>query len=47
MTTNLRKATTEDGYTFYEQPDGTWTDGDMTWQSLDELLAADLGAVVI
>ena len=23
----LRKVTTEDGYIFYEQPDGTFTDG--------------------
>jgi len=28
---------TEDGYTFQRQPDGTWTDGDMTFSSLDEI----------
>lgn len=31
-------AKTGDGYTFHRQPDGTWTDGDMTWSTLDEMM---------
>jgi hypothetical protein len=34
-------ATTSDGYKFYEQPDGTYTNGDMTFESLDELFSTD------
>lgn len=34
-------AQTSDGYKFYEQPDGTYTDGDVTYESLDELLSTD------
>lgn len=29
----LRTIQTEDGYTFKEQPDGTWTDGDIVFDS--------------
>jgi len=36
-TTGDRSVTTEDGYTFQRQPDGSWTDGDMTFGSLDEI----------
>jgi hypothetical protein len=32
------KVKTEDGYTFYRQNDGTYTDGDMTFNSYMELL---------
>ena len=31
---------TEDGYTFKLQEDGSWGDGDMSWPSLAEMLAA-------
>jgi uncharacterized ParB-like nuclease family protein len=34
-------AQTSDGYKFYEQPDGTWTNGDMTFKSIDELFSTD------
>ena len=34
-------AMTSDGYKFYEQPDGTYTNGDMTFESLDELFSTD------
>ena len=34
-------AMTSDGYKFYEQPDGTYTDGDVTFESLDELFSTD------
>jgi hypothetical protein len=44
MTT--RTATTEDGYKFTEQADGTWTDGDMTFSNLQELLDADLNVTI-
>lgn len=33
-------AKTGDGYTFHRQPDGTWTDDDMTWSNLDEMMGA-------
>ena len=36
-----RVAVTEDGYSFTEQPDGTWTDGDQTFNSIDDLFSAD------
>ena len=42
----MRKAITEDGYTFTEQVDGSWTDGDMTFETLDELIAADLNITI-
>ncbi len=35
--TGDRSVTTEDGYIFHRQPDGSWTDGDMTFGSLDEI----------
>jgi hypothetical protein len=28
---------TEDGYTFHQQTDGTWSNGDLTYQDLDDL----------
>ena len=34
-------AMTSDGYKFYEQPDGTYTNGDMTFDSLDDLFSMD------
>lgn len=34
---------TEDGYTFKEQPDGSWTDGDMTFSSLNEFGTTGIG----
>lgn len=46
MTTETRVARTEDGYRFVEQADGTWTDGDMTFDNLEQLLDADLGVVI-
>jgi hypothetical protein len=42
----MRIAITEDGYKFTEQTDGTWTDGDMTFDNLESLLAADLGVTI-
>lgn len=36
-----RVARTSDGYSFTEQPDGTWSDGDMTFDSLEQLLQED------
>lgn len=50
----MRKARTSDGYTFYEQPDGRWTDTrdgnpestDMTWDSLDQIQEQDPDTVV-
>lgn len=33
----MRKLTTEDGYCFIKQPDGSWTDGDMTFENLQAL----------
>lgn len=38
---NPKVAMTSDGYKFYEQPDGTYTNGDMTFESLDELFSTD------
>lgn len=46
----LRNATTvrtSDGYIFDLQPDGSWTDGDMSFQSLDDLYQACEGEVSI
>lgn len=34
-----RRFRTADGFTFVEQPDGTLTDGDLTFDSLEELQA--------
>ena len=34
------KVKTEDGYTFTEQADGSWGDGDMSWPSFPELIQA-------
>ncbi|MDO3380397.1 hypothetical protein [Geoalkalibacter halelectricus] len=34
------KLKTEDGYTFVRQSDGTWTDGDMTFDSIAEIAAS-------
>ena len=39
-------AVTSDGYKFIEQPDGTYTNGDMTFESLDELLSTDPQLIV-
>ncbi len=36
-----RVAQTSDGYKFSEQSDGTWSDGDMTFDSLEQLLEQD------
>lgn len=36
----MRKLITEDGYRFTEQPDGTWTDGDITYDSLEQITGA-------
>jgi len=36
----MKTVITEDGYRFTEQPDGTYTDGDMTFNSLAELSMA-------
>jgi hypothetical protein len=36
----MKTVITEDGYRFTEQPDGTFTDGDMTFNSLAELSEA-------
>lgn len=36
-TTGDRSVTTQDGYTLQRQPDGSWTDGDLTFGSLDEI----------
>lgn len=36
-----RVARTSDGYSFTEEPDGSWTDGDMTFESLAQLLEED------
>jgi hypothetical protein len=36
-----RVARTGDGYTLTEQPDGSWTDGDLTFVSLDALKKDD------
>lgn len=33
-------AYTEDGYRLVKQPNGTWTNGDMTFESLDQILDA-------
>lgn len=35
-----RRVRTSDGYTFTEQPDGTWTDGDMAYGSYAEMARA-------
>lgn len=37
MRRDLGVAVTPDGFRFYLQPDGTWTDGDMTWTGRDAL----------
>lgn len=29
---------TSDGYSFERQPDGTWSDGDLSWPSIDALM---------
>lgn len=42
----LRKVRTSDGYEFAEQEDGTWTDGDMTFESLEQILDSDSESVV-
>jgi len=39
-------AMTSDGYKFYEQPDGTYTNGDMTFESLDDLFSMDQQLIV-
>ena len=44
----LRKVTTEDGYIFYEQPNGTFTDGqdgqiDLIFNSEAEILNDNIG----
>lgn len=36
----MRRITTEDGYRFTEQPDGTWTDGDMVYDNLEQITGA-------
>lgn len=36
-----RVATTSDGYKFTEQGDGTWSDGDMTFDSINDLFEQD------
>ena len=36
-----KKYITEDGYVFEKKADGSLTDGDMTYKSLDELPVAD------
>lgn len=38
-------AKTSDGYVFYRQDDGTYTDGDMWFNSDEELIAYDDGVV--
>jgi hypothetical protein len=46
-----RIAITEDGYTFIEQNDGSWDNGDMVFNSLDELVKPEtlhfIGAITI
>ena len=44
----LRKVTTEDGYVFYEQPDGSFTDGpegqiDLMFNSEKDIFNEDIG----
>lgn len=41
-----RTARTSDGYAFTEQPDGTWSDGDMTFDSLAQLMENDPDVLV-
>ena len=43
---DLGTAVTPDGYTFYLQPDATWSDGDMTFTSRSALVA-NTGATFI
>lgn len=45
-TNAARVARTSDGYAFTEQPDGSWTDGDMTFDSLTQLLEQDPDATI-
>ena len=42
----MKTVITEDGYRFTEQPDGTFTDGDMTFNSYAELSMAVTAAVI-
>tara|TARA_R110000744_G_C18946199_1_gene515012 strand:- start:297 stop:470 length:174 start_codon:yes stop_codon:yes gene_type:complete len=44
----LRKVTTEDGYVFYEQPNGSFTDGqegqiDLIFNSEKDMFSEDIG----
>lgn len=39
-------ARTEDGFTFYEQPDGSYTDGDLYFANSNDLLLNMPGTVV-
>ena len=41
-----RTAQTSDGYSFTEQPDGTWSDGDMIFDSLAHLVESDPDVLV-
>jgi hypothetical protein len=44
--TDIGEARTTDGFVFYEQPDGSYTDGDLYFANSNDLLSNNPGTII-